>query len=775
MLMVAQVAVADATMYYDKLYTYIVPEEMRPRVFPGSIVLVSFGWGNRQPRLGVVLETQQVAAAEKGWKELLDAAPEEAMLTPELLAIVTYLKQATFCTWFEAVKAVIPYGAQYRGVNKPENGWQLEKRMSRHTEVFYSLTPQGAAALQDGFFVPEGSEKAKKINEKQQKVLAFIRKKNRTRNQVEEVCEVGKTVPDTLVKHGLLTAGEQDKEIEIAGMEKQAHAPDSLTKGFGLSPAQQGVAARLTEKMQEENPAPALLYGVTGSGKTQVFLELVRQALLAGKTALVLVPEIGLTPQMMAQLHNAFGEKVAVQHSRLSNTERLLQWRQIQRGETPVVVGTRSAVFAPLENIGIIVVDEEQERSYQSESSPRYDAVEVAKRRAARHGALLLLASATPSIADYYMAQSGRYEFLQLTQRYGDLPLPAVEIVDMRNEPLGGNIISERLGVEIARNLEEKAQTILLLNRRGYHRVGVCKDCREVIKCTECSVPMVYHKDNSGGHLVCHYCGKMHQPAPTVCPACGGEIRYAGFGTQRMEEELATRFPTARILRMDLDTTGQKDAHRKMLKQFENGEFDIMVGTQMVAKGLDFEKVNLVGVVGIDSLLFSQGYRAFENVFSLVTQVVGRSGRANKPGRALIQTLDPDNQVLRLAASQNYEAFYEQEIAFRKMALYPPFCSICMVGFIAKEEQDALQAAKRFNALLSQKAREYKGLPLRVLGPAPMNIVQIAGSYRYRLTLKCRNDNQFREMLLQVLEQYNKEGLPRKASVYIDFHTDAAS
>ncbi len=772
--MVAEVAVAEATMYYDKLYTYIVPEQMRPRVFSGSIVLVPFGWGNRQPRLGVVLETRQVPAAEKSWKELLDTAPEEAVLTPELLAIVTYLKQATFCTWFEAVKAVIPYGAQYRGVNTAE-GWRLEKKISRHTEVFYSITPQGRQALQEGFFTPAGAEKPKKVNEKQQKVLAFIQQQSRTRTQVEEACEVGKAVPETLVKHGLLTAGQQDKEIEIAGLEKQPEMAEGLAQGFGLSAAQQQVAARLTQKMGEENPVPALLYGVTGSGKTQVFLEVVRQALLAGKTALVLVPEIGLTPQMMAQLHKAFGEKVAVQHSRLSNTERLLQWRQIQRGETPVVVGTRSAVFAPLENIGVIVVDEEQERSYQSESAPRYDAVEVAKRRAARHGALLLLASATPAISDYYLAQSGRYELLTLTQRYGNLPLPAVEIVDMRNEPLGGNIISERLAVEIARNVEEKAQTILLLNRRGYHRIGVCKDCREVIKCSDCSVPMVYHKDKSGGYLLCHYCGKSHQPAPMVCPACGGEIRYAGFGTQRMEEELATRFPTARILRMDLDTTGQKDAHRKMLKQFENGEFDIMVGTQMVAKGLDFERVNLVGVVGIDSLLFSQGYRAFENVFSLVTQVVGRSGRANKPGRALIQTLDPENQVLRLAASQNYDAFYQQEIAFRKMALYPPFCSLCMVGFIAQEEQDALHAAKRFNALLSQKAREADGLPLRVLGPAPMNIVQIAGSYRYRLTLKCRNDNQFREMLTKVLEQYNKEGLPRKASVYIDFHSDAAS
>ncbi|MBQ8647118.1 MAG: primosomal protein N', partial [Oscillospiraceae bacterium] len=437
-----------------------------------------------------------------------------------------------------------------------------------------------------------------------------------------------------------------------------------------------------------------------------------------------------------------------------------------------IVVGTRSAVFAPLRNLGLIILDEEQEHTYRSESSPRYSAHDVAKLRAAQHASLLLFASATPSVETYQAAQSGRYQLVRLAHRYEGRPLPTVEVVDMRAEIAKGNPgeISLPLAKAIGDNLEAGRQTILLLNRRGYRTVAQCGDCGHVVKCGGCSVPMVYHK--AKGQLLCHYCGRTIAPPPTACPECGGPLRYTGFGTQKLEEELGGLFPEARILRMDQDTTGQKNAHEERLAKFAAHEYDIMLGTQMVAKGLDFEKVTLVGVVGIDSMLFSQSFRAFETAFSLVTQVVGRGGRADMPGHAIIQTNDPEHPVLRLAARQDYDSFFEQEIMFRKLGLYPPFCSICVVGFSGGEDAMTLAAAGRFAALLREEAVKQPELPLRVLGPAPMNVLMVNGRYRYKLTLKCRNDRTFRAMLGRVLGRYSDEGLPARAAVTVDLNSD---
>lgn len=754
----AQVAVSDATLYYDKLYTYCVPAPLEGHIFVGSMVLAPFGRGAARPRIGVAIAIEECEECPPRTKELYSVAPEEARLTPELLAIVTYLKEAAFCTWFEAVKAVIPYGAQYKAV-KTDEGWRLQSRLQRYTQTLYCLVPK-----------EDWPPQSRKLSEKQQQVLERIEREGpQVLEDLQEFCGASRSVVNTLCKNGLLQTEKQDMPGLVGALPARldTELPD-------LSALQGEVAGQLLQAMEQPKPKPVLLYGVTGSGKTPIFLHLVQAALDAGKTALILVPEIGLTPQMLGQLRQSFGTKVAVQHSGLSNTERLLQWRQVQRGEASVVVGTRSAVFAPLENIGIVVIDEEQEHTYQSESSPRFDALEVAKRRAAYHGALLLLASATPRVADFYAAMKGQYGLVQLPERFGSLPLPAVELVDMRTAAMAGagGAMSEVLVREMQKNLQDGKQTILLLNRRGYRTVGMCRECGKVLKCTACSVPMVYHK--AQGRMLCHYCGNSMSPAPEVCPECGGEMRYTGFGTQRVEEELQSLLPMARVLRMDMDTTQRKGAHEEMLNQFAKGEFDILLGTQMVAKGLDFERVSLVGVIGIDSLLFSQGYRAFESVFALVTQVVGRAGRAGAPGRALIQTVDPQNPVLNLAARQDYPAFYEQEIGFRQLALYPPFCTLCTVGFVAATEENALLASRRFGKLLAQCAAQQPGLPLRILGPAPMHVVQVAGSYRYRLTLKCRVDGAFRSLAKQVLEAYNKEGWPRKASVYLDFNSDGA-
>ena len=576
-----------------------------------------------------------------------------------------------------------------------------------------------------------------------------------------------KAVLAGLVKKGVLAVSAQDKSVALY----EDYSPAQET--IALSPAQQAAYSRLAALMDTGRPAAALLHGVTSSGKTLVFLKLIEKAVAAGRKALVLVPEISLTPQMIYRLKAFFGDRVAVQHSALSNTERLLQWQQIQNGGADIVVGTRSAVFAPLPDIGVIIIDEEQEHTYHSESAPRYSAHDVAKRRAAAHGALLLLASATPSTESYYAAQTGRYTLVELSERYNHMPLPEVRLVDMREELAAGNAssVSRALADEISRNLARGEQTILLLNRRGYKTVGMCTACSEVVKCDACSVPMVYHK--ADGRLLCHYCGKSVSPVPEMCPACGGKLKYTGFGTQRVEEELAQMFPAARVLRMDLDTTSRKNAHETMLRRFAKGEYDIMLGTQMVAKGLDFEKVTLVGVLGIDQLLFAQGYKAFENVFSLVTQVVGRGGRAAQAGRALIQTVDPNHPVLNLAARQDYKSFFAEEISFRRLNLYPPFCTICLAGFSGAKEPEVLAASRAFAADVQRLAQQRSGIPLRILGPAPMNIAMVNNHYRYKLTLKCRNDNAFRALMGEALAAYNAAGWPGKVSVYLDFHSDA--
>ena len=744
------VAVSNATFHFDKLYTYAVMPDQQDTVRLGSMVLVPFGRGSCA-RMGVVLACDAEPESAK-LKFLFDVAPASACLTPELLRLVHFLKERTFCTYYEAVKAVIPYGAQYKPT-VAEDGVTpvLQKQLVRHTENAYKLV---------GTLPPKPRPTAKQLA-----AVALLAGGERTLSALEEK-GISRAVLDNLCAKGVLECSKVNKSIDLYSSIPLKNEPILLTE------EQQAAYNALLPGLEDAAPHSALLYGVTGSGKTLVFLKLIEHCLQMGHRALVLVPEISLTPQMILRLKSQFGKRVAVQHSALNHTERLLQWQMIQDGGADIVVGTRSAIFSPLENIGLVIIDEEQEHTYRSESAPRYSAHEVARQRAAENGALLLLASATPSTESYYAAQHGRTQLVRLTKRYGGNPLPKVQIVDMRAELASGNPREISLAMEdaIRHNLEAGKQTILLLNRRGYQTVAQCEDCREVLKCQKCSVPMVYHK--SAHKLLCHYCGSQLDPPPARCPACGGKLQYRGFGTQKAEEELAKLFPEARILRMDQDTTAAKDAHEKLLAKFARHEYDIMVGTQMVAKGLDFEDVTLVGVLGIDSLLFAQGFRAYETVFSLVTQVVGRSGRAKDPGFAIIQTTDPDNPVLNLAAAQDYDAFFEQEIAYRKLGLYPPFCGLCVVGFAGPKESEVARASARFAALLGRQAAKQPDLPLRVLGPTPGSIEKINDSYRYKLTVKCRNDRRFRNLIRETLTLYEQEKLPGKATVVVDLHSD---
>ena len=744
------VAVSNATFHFDKLYTYAVMPAQQDAVRLGSMVLVPFGRGSRA-RMGVVLACDAEPESSK-LKYLFDVAPASACLTPELLKLVYFLKERTFCTYYEAVKAVIPYGAQYKPAVAADGVTPvLQKQLTRHTENSYQLAGELPAKP--------------KPTAKQLAAVALLSGGPRTQGELEEK-GISRAVLDNLCTKGVLACTRVNRSIDLYASIPLQNEPIVLTE------EQQAAYGALLPHLEDTAPHSALLYGVTGSGKTLVFLKLIERCLQLGRKALVLVPEISLTPQMILRLKSQFGRRVAVQHSALNHTERLLQWQMIQDGGADIVVGTRSAIFSPLENIGLVIIDEEQEHTYRSESAPRYSAHEVARQRAAENGALLLLASATPSTESYFAAQKGRTQLVRLTKRYGGNPLPSVQIVDMRAELASGNPREISLALEdaIRRNLEAHKQTILLLNRRGYQTVAQCEDCREVLKCPKCSVPMVYHK--ASHKLLCHYCGSQMDPPPKNCPACGGKLQYRGFGTQKAEEELAKLFPEARILRMDQDSTAAKDAHEKLLARFADHEYDIMVGTQMVAKGLDFEDVTLVGVLGIDSLLFAQGFRAYETVFSLITQVVGRSGRAKDPGFAIIQTTDPDNPVLNLAAAQDYDAFFEQEIAYRRLGLYPPFCGLCVIGFAGGKEIEVARAAARFSTLLGQQAAKQPDLPLRVLGPTPGNIEKINDTYRYKLTIKCRNDRRFRDLVRETLGLYEQEKLPSKASVVVDLHSD---
>ena len=802
-----------ATYAIDKLYSYRVPDELREQVQIGTRVLVPFGFGNKRAE-AVVLAFREEAGEFK-LKPIVEVLDETPILTAEQLRLAAWMRERLYCTYFDCVHAMLPAGLWFKRnetytLAPDADLAALRERDGEDGQVLALFEQPGQtlsvseirdrlgkgagqtldALAGEGILVYH-SNTAQKTGDKTEKMLrldmeaseamSHISRRSPARMDVVSLLSDGGAMSQKEIVYmtGVSDAALRDmtkKGILRAEYEEVLRAPDfsEVPRAAApvLSAAQQQAYDGMAALMDENAPRAALLFGVTGSGKTQVYLQLIAHALEQGKSAIVLVPEIGLTPQLLRQFAARFGEEVAVLHSALSAGERYDSFKKIKTGRARVVIGTRSAVFAPAKNLGVIIIDEEQEHTYRSESSPRYAAHEVARQRAAENGALLLLASATPSTESFYAARQGRTQLVRLTQRYGGNPLPRVKIVDMRAELAAGNPREISLAMEdaIRRNLDAGKQTILLLNRRGYQTMAQCDDCREVLKCPKCSVPMVYHK--AGHKLLCHYCGTQLDPPPKTCPACGGKLLYRGFGTQKAEEELAELFPEARVLRMDQDSTAAKDAHEKLLAKFARHEYDIMVGTQMVAKGLDFEDVTLVGVLGIDSLLFAQGFRAYETVFSLITQVVGRSGRAKDPGFAIIQTTDPDNPVLNLAAAQDYDAFFEQEIAYRRLGLYPPFCGLCVVGFSGPKEIEVARAAARFAALLGRQAAQQPDLPLRVLGPTPGNIEKINENYRYKLTIKCRADKRFRDLVRQTLGLYEQEKLPAKATVAVDMHSD---
>lgn len=811
---VAKVALSNASYSYDMEYSYSISEELENMVNAGSRVLVPFGRGNRK-RIGFVTRTYFKEEHDPALKPIISAIDNTPCVNDELLKIIIWLKENTFCTYFEALSTVIPKGL---GINfnqkyilaskEPTEPLSVEEniffdKISRavnlkeldsfldinqnpqNKDIIEGLVKKGILKESNEFKRKVGDETITmvrlsqkyldneiqlKLSQKQNKVIEMLDEcDSASVKEVCYMCDVTSVVIKNLIKSEVLSSFEFEVLRTPINQQLEVLNPDDIE----LSPSQNTVFEGIRELIDKNKAGGALLHGITGSGKTSVFVKLIDHTLKIGKQAILLIPEISLTPQMVAKFNGLFGETVAVIHSNLSLGQRLDEYKRIKTGKAKIVIGTRSAVFAPLDNIGLIIMDEEGERSYKSEASPRYHARDVAIIRCGNHNALLLMASATPSIDSYYYATTGRYSLFELTERYSNANLPDVVIVDMQLEAEDGNssLFSRELTRKITENLDKKEQTILLLNRRGFHTYISCLDCKEPLSCPNCSIPMTFHKPN--GLLMCHYCG-YSRPLEATCQKCGStHLRPTGVGTQKLEDEIENLFPQARVLRMDADTTYSRYAYEKNFSDFADGKYDIMVGTQMIAKGLDFPNVTLVGVLSLDKALFTGDFRSYERTFSLITQVVGRSGRGEKEGVAFIQTYVPDHYVLNLAAQQDYKSFFEEEIALRKVLIYPPFCDLCVIGFVSLVENEVIKASHEFIRLMKEEieAQDLK-IPLRVLGPSKCVIGKINNKFRYRIIIKCKNSSQFRNLISTLIIKSSRHKYFTNTSIFADINGD---
>lgn len=731
--LIATVAVEKTFFSTDSDFDYIIPAGLINNVKIGCMVKVPFGNGNKL-RCAIVVNIY--SAINSALKEIDSIIGDKPIVSEEFVALSLWLKERCFCTTYECLRLMLP-----RGFGKV-----------------------GDASAKTVTLLIENENDLPKLTPKQRSVVDLLFDVNTASvSEICELCSVGTSVLKNLEKYGVISIF--DKEIyrnPYKNIEVKEQKKIELT-------FEQSKAYDTYSNMLLNGGGSGLLYGVTGSGKTQVYLKLIDKALENDRDVIVLVPEISLTPQVLSIFHARYGDKVAVFHSGLSLGERNDEYKRADRGEAKIVIGTRSAVFAPLHNLGLIIMDEEQENTYKSERTPKYNTKDVAHFRCKYNKALFLMTSATPSLETYSNALKGKYVLGELNERFGDAKLPHVITVDMKQEMKNGNKspISSKLKELISETIDNGKQAILLINRRGYNTFIACNDCGHVITCPNCSISLTYHSTNN--RLTCHYCGYT-KSLDNVCPECHSEnIRYSGYGTQKIEDELSYLFPNARILRMDADTTSAKFSHEKLFNAFANHEYDIMIGTQMVAKGLDFDNVTLVGVVNADNSLYDESYNSAERCFDLITQVVGRSGRRDGNGKAVIQTINPYNQTLEYAADQDYKSFYNNEIELRRLLIYPPYCDIISASFIGENENKVAMCAKKFFELLIEENENCKQ-KIIVLGPSAAKIAKLNNCYRYRLSVKCKNSKNIRNMFNVIQKNISKIKEYKDVSVSLDLN-----
>ncbi len=739
---IAKIAVSAATFWIDRPYDYLIPEELVERVRPGIRVYVPFSRGNRRVE-GVVLAVSDGSKYE-ALKPVLSVLDEEPVLTPEQIRLALFMRERFFCTVYDAVKAILPAGLWFKLDGK-------RRVQDKTVDMARLLIPAEDAA--------DAADRIRRRSPRQAELLDML-------------CSF-EALP---VKDLLLHSGASRTSLkalcdrDLVGLYRREvfrrpeQPPEELSPLPVLNGEQERAFAGISALSSGGKAACALLQGVTGSGKTSVYIHLIRQQLDRGKSAILLVPEISLTPQMLRTFSGHFGDEVAVLHSSLSMGERYDEWKRIRSGRAHLVIGTRSAVFAPVQDLGLLIIDEEQEETYRSENSPRYHARDVAKYLCAKAQCLLLLGSATPELVSRYQAEQGRYSYFRLENRYNEQELPQVSIVDMKRELRAGNggCISSILAEELQKNLDAGEQSILFLNRRGTNKLISCGDCGYTYKCPRCSVSLTYHSVNR--RLLCHYCGYSRR-VDEACPECGGRLKYVGAGTQLVVEELQALFPDRQILRMDTDSVTPVGSHEELFERFRSENIPFLVGTQMVTKGLNFENVTLVGVLSADQSLYAGDYRAGERTFSLITQVVGRSGRGAKPGRAVIQTFTPENETILLAARQDYEAFYQSELSLRRLQKAPPFTDLLAVSLSGTDEAQVVQAGRfvreRLEALIGLRDADF-------LGPTPLNVVKVNNRYRYRVHINCRAGSSVRAYLAQAVIECSTDKRFRSVSVFAE-------
>lgn len=821
----AGVHLLENPYFIDRAFDYFITPELRGMVHPGDFVTVPFGTANHK-RIGlVVCLKDRPDQTEIGCKPILSVCDTGMSLNEEMTALCFFIKEQTLCTVGDAVRAMVPASALshleevYRMsealdadshtdldastmlicdfIRKKGSvrfdllktrfgpavipalkqllaaGWIVKDVQLRHseekTEAFCSLAIDRAKI--DA--IVKGCDPSCRLRSATHlAILQYLLDSEETEHREKELCDAchATTAQITaLCDKGLLTRIR--KRLDRSLLSFQNSTPSVLQ----LNEEQTAAYTKLREMSDSGKPCAALLHGVTGSGKTGVMMKLIDHVLDKGKSAIVLLPEIALTPQTLSIFCSRYGERVAIIHSGLSAGERFDTYRRIRNGGADVVIGTRSAVFAPLEDLGLIILDEEQEHTYKSDMNPKYHARDIARFRCNHHKALMLLASATPSFESYHKAKNGVYTLISLKHRYGGATLPKVTIADMRQESQQGNLspLGNLLCSRLTQNQKQKNQSILFLNRRGYNNFISCRSCGEAVRCPVCSVSMTYHTLDSSyanGELRCHWCGRR-MPLPDACPSCQGtHLARMGYGTQRIEQELSELLPDANILRMDTDTTTSRYSYEEMLGAFRQHRADILLGTQMVTKGHDFPDVTLVGVLLADASLYLDDYRAAERTFAMLTQVIGRAGRASKAGEAIIQTNNPDNECIRLACAQDYERFFDIEIRLRKALVFPPFCDIALLMLTSTDENELYKAS----SILSQKLTEllkgdYQDVPVVTYGPFEAPVYKVENKYRLRMVIKCRLNRRSRSLFSHLLTDFSKSGA-KGLSLSIDFN-----